>query len=344
MTTEQATEPVAEDPRPVAIDMRPVLIAGPDRSGTTLMFALLAAHPNLSIVRRSNMFRYFHARYGDLSEPANLDRCLGDMLRYKRLQVLEPDPDRIRREFAEGPATYGRLFALFHAHHAERCGRARWGDKSLHTEHYAARVFAEFPDARIVHMIRDPRDRYASVRQRYGGSGARLGRGAGRWIDSTEAGLRNADRWPDRYLLVRYEDLVADPEATVREVCRFIDEPYMPQMLAMGETPEHRDRSNSSFGDIAPGTISTKGVGRFREVLGPPEIGLIQALARRQMERTGYAIADVEMSPAARTKFALWDVPLTWGRVTAWQTYARGRRRRGVTVPASRLAPAPTEG
>ncbi|MGH9260048.1 MAG: sulfotransferase, partial [Acidimicrobiales bacterium] len=52
----------------------PLFIAGPDRSGTTLMYALLASHPDVSMVRRTNMWRYFHGRYGDLAEPANLER------------------------------------------------------------------------------------------------------------------------------------------------------------------------------------------------------------------------------------------------------------------------------
>jgi len=320
---------------------RPVMIAGPDRSGTTLMFALLASHPSLSMVRRSNMFRYFNHRYGDLSDPSNLDRCLNVMLRYKRLQPLEPDEERIRREFAQGPPTYGRLFGLFHAHQAERAGRSRWGDKSLHTEHYADGVFAEFPDARIIHMVRDPRDRYASVRRRHPGSSARLGRGVGRWIGSTQAGLRNASRYPDRYLLVRYEDLVMDPEGTTREVCRFIGEPYEPRMLSMEQTPEHRDRSNSSFGDIAPGTISTTGVGRFRDVLTPSEVRLIQSVARRQMARTGYEPVEMEMSLGGTLRHVAWDLPGSVVRVTAWRAYAHLRRRRGVAVPASRLIRTP---
>src|SRR2546422_7834415 len=106
----------------------PVFIAGADRSGTTLLFALLASHPNLSMARRTNMWRYFHERYGELSDPGNLDRCLTDMLRYRRMRHLHPDADRIRREFAQGDPTYGRLFALFHEHHAEAAGKRRWGD------------------------------------------------------------------------------------------------------------------------------------------------------------------------------------------------------------------------
>ena len=123
-----------------AASAAPIFVAGPDRSGTTLMFALLASHPDLSMVRRTNMWRYFHDRYGDLGDPGNLDRCLADMTAYRRMRHLEPDEARIREEFARGTPSYGRLFTLFHAHHAQRSGKSRWGDKSLHTEHYAARV------------------------------------------------------------------------------------------------------------------------------------------------------------------------------------------------------------
>lgn len=318
---------------------RPVLIAGADRSGTTLLYALLAAHPNISMFRRSNMFRYFNGHYGDLSDPANLDRCLGEMLRYRRLRALEPDEEAIRRAFAEGPATYGRLFDLLHAQHAQRVGRSRWGDKSLHTELYADAVFAEFPEARVIQMMRDPRDRYASVRRRHPESSANLGRGVGRWIDSTRAGLRNVVAHPDRYLIVRYEDLVHDPETKVREICRFIDEPYEPRMLTMEETPEHRDRSNSSFGDIAPGTISTKAVGRYPDVLSPTEVRLIQSLAAREMTRVGYEAVPVPLAGWRRLRYGVWDLPKAAGRVVAWRALARVTRWRGESVPGSRLAP-----
>ena len=126
----------------------PVFIAGSDRSGTTLMFALLASHPDLCMVRRTNMWRYFYQRYGDLASPENFERCLDEMVRYRRMRHLQPDADRIRREFVEGDPSYGRLFCLFHRHHAERAGKSRWGDKSLHTEHFADDIFAEFPGSR----------------------------------------------------------------------------------------------------------------------------------------------------------------------------------------------------
>jgi hypothetical protein len=316
----------------------PVFIAGPDRSGTTLMFALLASHPDVSMARRTNMWRYFHRRYGDLSDAANLDRCLEEMVRYKRMRHLHPDRDRIRREFLQGEPSYGRLFALFHVHHAERAGKRRWGDKSLHTEHYAERVFAEFPDARIVHMIRDPRDRYASVRKRYGRDLSRVGAATGRWLLSTRAGLRSRARHPNRYLMVRYEDLARTPEATVRRVCAFIGVEYSPAMVAMDGAPQHRDAGgNSSFGDLQPGAISTQAIGRFRRVLSPAEIAFIQLLSGREMGALRYERVPVDLPQGTRVHFYFRDLPVNLFRMAGWITRARIDRWRGVRVPASKV-------
>ena len=317
----------------------PVFIAGPDRSGTTLMFALLASHPDLCMVRRTNVWRYFDGRYGDLGVADNFERCLADMLRYRRMRHLHPDADRIRREFAAGPPTYGRLFALFYEHHAEREGRSRWGDKSLHTEHYADRLFAEYPQARVVHMVRDPRDRYASVRRRNGQDLARVGAATGRWLESARAALRNAARYPG-YLVVRYEDLVADPPATLRRVCDHIAAEYLPEMLSLDGLPELRDSGgNSSFGDMVPGAISTKAVGRFREALRPYEHAFIERVAGPTMRALGYERVPPDLSWTAAVRFGAYDMPVQGARMLGWLALARLRRNRGEPLPAGRLVP-----
>ncbi|GIU90031.1 MAG: hypothetical protein KatS3mg010_1130 [Acidimicrobiia bacterium] len=237
MPPEASTRPdhAAPPARPPGrTDASPVFLVGADRSGTTLLFALLASHPDLCMVRRTNVWRYFDGRYGDLAEPANLDRCLDEMCRYRRMRHLAPDADRIRAEFVQGPPSYGRLFALFFEHHAERAGKARWGDKSLHTEHHAHRIFTEFPNARVVHMLRDPRDRYASVRRRNGQDLSRVGAATARWLRSARAAARNSARYPDGYLVVRYEDLARDPERTMRTVCRHVGVRYTERVFEMG--------------------------------------------------------------------------------------------------------------
>ena len=316
----------------------PLFIAGPDRSGTTLLYAILASHPDISMVRRTNMWRYFYRRYGDLAEHDNLERCLSDMVRYRRMRHLHPDSERIRREFLEGDPTYGRLFALFHKHNAERSGKSRWGDKSLHTEHFADCVFAEFPDARIIHTVRDPRDRYASVSRRHGRKITRVGATTGRWLMSMRASRRNLERYPDRCLIVRYEDFARDPEGTTQRLCAFIGEDYSPDMLTMDGVPTHRDSGgNSSFGDLEPAAISTRGIGRFRKVLSPSELAFIELLAGRDLAAVGYERAVVHLTPMERLHFYAWDLPIQFARMIGWMALARFRMWRGVRVPAFRL-------
>lgn len=320
----------------------PIFIAGSDRSGTTLIYALLASHPNISMVRRTNMWRYFHGRYGALDDPANLDRCLDDMVRYRRMRHLKPDRERIRIEFLAGPRTYGHLFSLFHAHNAERVGRERWGDKSLHTEHYADRLFDEFPDARVIHIVRDPRDRYASVRKRYGRNLSRVGAATGRWLLSTRAGMRNVARYPGRYEMIRYEDLAREPEKVLRRVCDLVDEPFVPSMLSMNGAPEHRDQGgNSSFGDVEPQKISTRAIGRFRDVLSPYETTFIERIAGRELLILGYETAKVALSGPQRWRFFAWELPVNLARMNGWLAVTRRMLRRGEQIPAARLQQAP---
>jgi hypothetical protein len=317
----------------------PILVTGADRSGTTLLYALLASHPAISMVRRTNMWRWFDRAYGDLADPRNLDRCLGDMLRYERLLVLRPDVGRIRSEFSHGEPSYGRLFSIFHEHHASRRGRPRWGDKSLHTEYAADRVFAELPDARMIHLVRDPRDRHASVIRRYDGRTKGIGAVTGRWLLSERQGRRNAQRYPDRYLLLRYETLATSPEHTMRAVCDFIDEPFLPEMLGMGDVPDRDDFSgNSSFESFAPGVISTRSIGRYRSVLDEREIALIQRCTARAMRRHGYEPEPVQLTRSQARSFYGMDLPLAWSRLLGWMAAERIGSRS--TVPEHRLLPA----
>ena len=318
----------------------PIFIAGPDRSGTSLMFALLASHPNISMVRRTNMWRYFHERYGDLRESSNFERCLSDMTRFNRMKHLKPDAERIRNEFLKGERSYGSLFALFHIHNAERAGKRRWGDKSLHTEHYADLVFREYPNAKIIHMTRDPRDRYASVRKRHGKDTPRLGASTGRWLFSMNKALRNQKRYPAQYKIVCFEDITRDPEGTMRDVCAFLGEQFAPEMMTMSGAAEHTNvGGNSSFEKIEPGKISKKPVGRYREVLSNLEILYIQLFTGKFMQQLGYKKERVNLSTGEMLRFWNRVLPTSLVRMYGWMVLTALKVSRGEPIPRSRLLP-----
>lgn len=207
----------------------PVFIGGLSHSGKTPLRIALGAHPQLSMTRGTGMWTNYHARYGSLARRRNARRCIDAMSRDRAIIALEVDFADLQQAFTAGPATYARLFALVHEHHARRVGASRWGDQLRRVEHYADPIFAAFPDARMIHMVRDPRARRpdAIVGDLRGG----LGRETGRWTASVDLAARNAARHPGRYRIVRYEDLLARPEAVLRHLSAFIGEAYDDAML-----------------------------------------------------------------------------------------------------------------
>ncbi|HWQ14623.1 MAG TPA: sulfotransferase [Roseiflexaceae bacterium] len=308
----------------------PIFIAGIERSGTSLIYALLASHPNIAMTRRTNLWSFFYNQYGDLARQENFERCLAAMMRYKRLLKLNPDPERIRREFWQGAPTYPRLFALLEEHYAQQLGKPRWGDKSLNQERYVDQIFAAYPDAKMIQMLRDPRDRYASALTRWKVIRGRAGSGLARWLWSVEQGMRNQRRYPERYLIVRYEQLAAHPEATLRTICAFIGEEYSPAMLTMEGAPAHRNKGgNSSYGRGEPGKISTSSIGRFRKVLSPRDVLFMQAYAGARMAEFGYQLEPLALSGRDRLLYTFVDWPFNLVRMLGWRAREALRDRLG---------------
>jgi hypothetical protein len=316
----------------------PIFIAGLERTGTSLLYALLASHPNIAMARRTNWWTFFYDRFGDLARDENLDRILGDMSRYRRHRKLELDFDRLRAEFVAGERSYCRLFALMQAQHAERLGRPRWGDKSLHTERYAETVYGCFPDARIVHIIRDPRDRYASVLKRWHSQRGGVGSATAAWLASVDLAAANRERYPDRYLVLEYEALVRDPDGSMRSVCEFIGEPYEPSMLQMRGAGEFRETGgNSSYGTFAAGEISPRSVGRFRSVLSDRQVAFVQRTAGPKMALHGYEPVTLQMSTGDRIRYGALTVPANSAKMALWRLRERFYDLTGRAPPTDTL-------
>jgi hypothetical protein len=305
---------------------RPIFIGGPDRCGKTLLAAILGSHPEIAISAvGSNMWTFFYRQFGDLADDANLDRCLAAMLRYRHVRFLEPDPDRLRREFVAGERSYARLFAMFQQQMADRLGKPRWGDQTGLVERYADEIMAAYPGVRMIHMVRDPRDRYEASLALWPKGKGRVGGASARWRYSIDIGERNRRRYPDRYLMLRYEDLVRSPAETTRRVCAFVDAPFVPEMLELRGMPSYRAKLESSVrergGDpAAPGAlISPEFIGGYRRRIELREVAFMQGRLGSRMRAHGYELDRIPFTFAERLRYALVDMPLNFVRMHGWQ-------------------------
>ena len=293
----------------------PIFLAGIDRSGIGLLGEILETHPEVSLTRRTRFWSDHAGRHGELTDAGGVDRALDRMLTAPRMAVLEPDRDRLHRQLAGTIPTYARLFELLQVQLMHRRGRSRWGDKSLSAEQYAPEIFTAYPDARMVHVLRDPRDRFASQKHHRNESRGGVGAGAALWRWSERLADVNSRRFAGRYQVVRYEDLVTDADRVLDGVRRFLD---------LAEPP------GSGRG---PG-LGTGSIGRFRRDISAEERQVIELIARRGMARRGYQRESDHRGSTEAARFWLRRVPMELAHAALWRYGTWRRHNRKARIPA----------
>jgi sulfotransferase family protein len=294
----------------------PIFVGGASRSGKTLVRWMLSSTPRIVVTSRTGMWPRFYGRFGDLGRSDNFDRCVDAMLARKQIAALTIDVDRLRRDFRRGPPTYARLFALVHEQYAERCGKSRWGDQTGLIERFADEIASAYPGARVIHMIRDPRDRHVALRDSGPHRALPVGESTASWLLSAALARRNVQRHPSTYKLVRYETLVTQLDATMRDVCAFIDEEFDPTMLTMDSARRYRAQREAAI-DGRP--ISAAYVGQYRGSIGRRDLAFIQSVAHRQMIAFDYTPDPIRLSARERVHFAAVDWPINLARIGSWR-------------------------
>jgi len=287
----------------------PIFIIGTERSGSNLLRVILSAHSRIDVPHPLHVMKYFASlepRYGDLSQRDALDRLAGDVLALARVHIHPWDVPLDRRRLvdeADPPDLLGLLFGL-QQQHLEATGKARWGNKSTFMLDHVDRVLQYRPDARFVWLVRDPRDVAVSSRKSvfspfHPWFTAKL------WAEQQRRCLDLEQRLgSDVVLRLRYEDLLEDPEGTVRRLCAFLGEDFEPAMLRYHETQEARRGaalSESWQNTAAP--VLRGNSGKWRGAISHEELAAIEGECGELMDLLGYdcaALAPPE-PPAGRT-------------------------------------------
>jgi hypothetical protein len=220
-------------------DLAPApFVVGVGRSGTTLLRLMLDAHPQLAIGPET----HFLPRLIELEEgSATPEELVGAITDSRHWGDFALDAAELRARVAAQDATRAAEVArAFYELYARSRDKPRWGDK---TPGYVKRmrpIAAQLEEARFVHLIRDGRDVALSRRRRGMGAEKSLGEVAELWRRRIENARRQARRLRGRYLELRYEDLVAEPEPHLRQVSDLIELEFDPAMLAHHERASER--------------------------------------------------------------------------------------------------------
>lgn len=235
--------------QPQSSEPGPVFMFGFERSGTTLLSMMVGAHPTIAVPFSVTGLWYRYGtmldRYNHLQSAEDLKRIVDDLLAEERIGLW--DVKLNRDEIIPGltVGSYPSVIQRFHELYAKHCGKSLWGNIDILTLYHMDKVHKWFPQARYIHIVRDGRDVALSHKTMPFGS-ANLGLCADRWARDVNTSLKmGAIAGPDKYFVVRYEDLILEAEDTLRRMCDFLGVEYSSQMLEYhkmvgGKVPEEK--------------------------------------------------------------------------------------------------------
>ncbi|GAB4236171.1 MAG: sulfotransferase [Stanieria sp.] len=283
----------------------PIFIFGSARSGTSLLSRIIGAHPRIAIPFESHLYNTFYPWlkfYGDLNLTKNRERLVDDILSTEVMRDWMPRPER--QQILEAIESFDKLNAspglksqgTVHFHevvnalmntwtHAQ--GKQRWGEKTPWHVFYWSEILEAFPNAKIIHIVRDGRDAALSWKQaRFGPKHIYLL--AKRWVhylDVIEQMRKVID--PNAFFELRYEDLLTHPETLTRQICHFLGEEFSPQMLAFytNDAPYPTDKQNQT--NLTKPILATN-TEKWRTEMTQKELRLFEAVAGDALTRYGY--------------------------------------------------------
>ncbi|MCF0077624.1 sulfotransferase family protein [Streptomyces lomondensis] len=272
-----------------------MLIIGTERSGSNLLRLILDAHSRIAVPHPPHFMRFLSpvvADYGDLAVEPNRRRLVRDTLALLDRHIHPwPHPIDADRVVATArPTLFGVVDAVYDQYR-EAEGKARWGCKSTFMVDHVDEVLADRPGARFIWLVREPYDVTASAKRSVFGY-CHPYRMAQLWRTQQERAQAALDRWgPGVVHLLRYEDLVLEPEQQLKELCAFLGEDFEPGMLRHHDSAAaRRTASLSESWSRAGQPIGRDRIGSHRTGLTDNERLLVDRATGPMKERLGYPV------------------------------------------------------
>jgi hypothetical protein len=277
--------------------MRPVFVVGCQRSGSTLLGAMLGAHPEIVCVPEGQFIVDLMPGRGsgDTVDPTEIIERITKHWRFRiwgfDLGAERPAPGEIEPTYR---AAVEWLVARFAAAHDRRDARV-WVDQQPGHVFYLWRLLKHFPNAKVVHIVRDGRAVAASIMPLDWGPNEIYG-AARFWQMRIGLGYAAASfLGPDQLHHLRYEDLVREPEATLGRLADFMGVAYHEDMLrgtGLSLPAFTKDQHSLVGGSLAPGRIDA-----WQQSLTRRQIEIFERLTSNLLAPLGY---DLISSPGAR--------------------------------------------
>ena len=290
-----------------------LFVVGNSRSGTTMMGRILGNHRDVFTFGELHFFGqlWSPAHSLDLNESDAIElaskllcvqrigyRKQGDTQKYKE------DAKKLCADFVEYPISPTDLFSIFLQYEANLNGKSIPCDQTPRNAFYIDEILNVYPQAKIINMIRDPRDVLLSQKRKWkrrflGGSDLPLLESLRDWVNYHpitisriwHTAVKTSDQFTahDRVHTVYFEQLLDSPEKTVEALCKFADIEYTPSMLQVPQVGSSVDADKPTRTGINPNRAGSWSANNLPGgKLNSSEIYINQQLNKDLMKKHNY--------------------------------------------------------
>jgi hypothetical protein len=295
MIMNSSTETLATIPsgRGGARSKAPVFVLGCGRSGTKLLYHTLLSAGGFALYHaESNAFNLIGLRFGSLARRGNRRDLLDYWLRSKLFYRSGLTREEIEPRILEECRNAGDFLRILMETIARKQGVARWAECTPLHLLYLPLIKRLFPDALIIHIVRDGRDVAVSL-DRIGwikpfswDRNRRVLAPALFWKWIVGKGRRYGSRMGADYLEVHYEDVVEKPRESLSRIGAFIDHDLDYDRIQQNAQGSMVDPNSSFRGDGQE--KESNPVERWKTVLSADEVEKMESLIGDQLQEMGY--------------------------------------------------------
>ena len=255
-------------------------MVGCPRSGTTLLRTILSSHPRVAMLPfETHLLDIWDQQGLSLDDSEDFERFWSGFTQQGEFRRIVKNPQELRREL-QGLAPLEPRTVLTHLmrRYANEQGKERWGEKT--PDHYAhlATLFDWYPGGRALFLVRDPRAVLASwIMLDRGWTRRPADQILGRWQESVQqAQLWMMDR---RVMVMRYEDLIRDPDARILAIFRFLE---------LGTGPDRTELEEQADIARARRLVVNRDPSAWRGLISKSQLRTIESVLKREMDSFGY--------------------------------------------------------
>jgi hypothetical protein len=289
---------------------RPVFVIGCHRSGTNLLYDTLLSAGGFAMYHACpTVYETLLPRCGDLSNSRNREKLMQVWSRSKSFRRTGLGTEEIRSRIMSECRSGGDFLRIIMGEVARHSNADRWAVYDPDNALYIPAIKRDLPEALFVHIVRDGRDialslsKMGGMRPFWWDRQRSLFAAALYWQWVVSKGRANGRMFPDDYVELRYEELVAHPRETLSTLAAFLDHDLDYDHI-LNQGVGRVNQPNSTFSDEAQ-TSAFNPVCRWKEKLSDGEVSALEGLVGKCLEQFGYPLSNVSGGPYANPRLSL---------------------------------------